>query len=189
GTYNGFKYKPEYAGSAPPEVVDALEAAIEAGRADGGPKRIARAEAAARGLIEVFDPRPAYDAQVARLNDLDRLRAAGLNVVFDAMHATGAGVYLRLLEGGTTRVHELRGERNPIFPGMAAPEPIARNLGGLMEAVVNTGADIGLATDGDADRLGVVDEKGHFVDQHQTYALLCYYLLEHRGQRAPIVRS
>jgi phosphomannomutase len=72
---------------------------------------------------------------------------------------------------------------------MAAPEPIARNLGVLMEAVVNTSADIGLATDGDADRLGVVDEKGRFVDQHQTYALLCYYLLEHRGLRAPIVRS
>jgi phosphomannomutase len=189
GTYIGFKYKPEYGGSASPEVVEALEAAIEAGRAAGGPKRMDRGDAESRGLIEVFDPRPAYDAQIARLNDLDRLRAAGLNVAYDAMHATGAGVYARLLAGGTTRINELRGERNPIFPGMAAPEPIARNLGVLMEAVVNTSADIGLATDGDADRLGVVDEKGRFVDQHQTYALLCYYLLEHRGLRAPIVRS
>ena len=189
GSYNGFKYKPEYAGSAPPEVVDALEAAIEVGRAAGGPKRVSKAEGVSKGLIEVFDPRPAYDAQVARLNDLDNLRAAGLNVVFDAMHATGAGVYKRLLTGGTTRINELRGERNPSFPGMVAPEPIARNLAGLMETVVNTSADIGLATDGDADRLGVVDEKGHFVDQHQTYALLCYYLLEHKGLRAPIVRS
>jgi phosphomannomutase len=189
GAYNGFKYKPEYAGSAPPEVVDALEAAIAAGRAAGGPKRMSSEEAQAKRLIEVFDPRPAYDAQIARLNDLNRLRAAGLNVAFDAMHATGAGVYTRLLDGGTTRINELRGERNPAFPGMVAPEPIARNLGALMEAVVNTSADIGLATDGDADRLGVVDEKGHFVDQHQTYALLCYYLLEHRGLRAPIVRS
>ena len=189
GAYNGFKYKPEYAGSAPPDVVDALEAAIEAGRAAGGPKRVSLQEGASKGLIEVFDPRPAYDAQIARLNDLDHLRSAGLNVVFDAMHATGAGVFARLLRGGSTRINELRAERNPAFPGMAAPEPIARNLAGLMEAVVNTNADIGLATDGDADRLGVVDEKGHFVDQHQTYALLCYYLLEHRGLRAPIVRS
>lgn len=189
GAYNGFKYKPEYAGSAPPEVVDALEAAIEKGRAEGGPKRISRDEGVAQGLIEVFDPRPAYDAQVARLNDLESLRAAGLNVVFDGMHATGAGVFTRLLEGGTTRVLELRAERNPSFPGMVAPEPIARNLAGLMETVVNTNADIGLASDGDADRLGVVDEKGHFVDQHQTYALLCAYLLEYKGLRAPIVRS
>ena len=189
GAYNGFKYKPEYAGSAPPEVVDALEAAIET----GGPPAARRASPStsgmSKGLIERFDPRPAYDAHVARLVDLDRLRAAGLNVVFDAMHATGAGVFARLLTGGTTRVNELRGERNPAFPGMVAPEPIARNLAGLMETVVNTNADIGLATDGDADRLGVVDEKGHFVDQLQTFALLCYYLLEYRGLRAPIVRS
>jgi phosphomannomutase len=72
---------------------------------------------------------------------------------------------------------------------MVAPEPIGRNPAGFMEAVVNSSADIGLATDGDGDRLGVVDEKGHFVDQHQTYALLCYYLLEYRGMRGPIVRS
>ncbi len=189
GTYNGFKYKPEYAGSAPPEVVDALEAAIEAGRVAGEPRRLAFDDALQQGIVQRFDPRPAYDAQITRLVDLDRLRSTGVHVVFDAMHATGAGVLSRLLEGGTTRVVELRGERNPIFPGMSAPEPIGRNLAPLMETVVNSSADVGLATDGDADRLGVVDETGHFVDQHQTYALLCLYLLEYRGQRAPIVRS
>ncbi|HEY7465961.1 MAG TPA: phosphoglucomutase/phosphomannomutase family protein [Dehalococcoidia bacterium] len=189
GTYNGFKYKPEYGGSAPQEVVDQLEAAIEAGRAAGGPKRIAFDAGIQQGTIARFDPRPAYDAHVAGLVDLDRLRSTGVHVVFDAMHATGAGVLKRLLAGGSSHIQELRAERNPIFPGMAAPEPIARNLSELMETVVNSEADIGLATDGDADRLGVVDENGHFVDQHQTYALLCYYLLEFRGMRAPIVRS
>ena len=189
GAYNGFKYKPEYAGSAPPEVVDALEAAIETGRAGGGPKRIAFDEGVSSGLIERIDPRPAYDAHINRLVDIEKLRSAGINVVFDAMHATGSVVLKRLLEGGATHVNELRAERNPSFPGMVAPEPITRNLSGLIEAVVNTGADIGLATDGDADRLGVVDEKGHFVDQLQTFALLCYYLLEFRGMRGPIVRS
>lgn len=189
GTYNGFKYKPEYAGSAPQEVVDQLEAAIEEGRAGGGPKRLGYSQAVADGLISVFDPRPAYDAHIARLVDLERLRSAGINLVMDAMHATAAGVFPRLLAGGTTRVNELRSERNPAFPGMVSPEPIARNLTDLMAMTVTTNADIGLASDGDADRLGVVDEKGHFVDQHQTYALLCYYLLEHRGLRAPIVRS
>jgi phosphomannomutase len=189
GSYNGFKYKPEYGGSASQEVVDALEAAIEAGRAAGEPKRLAFDAGIEQGLIERFDPRPAYDAHVAGLVDLDRLRSTGVQVVFDAMHATGSGVLARLLAGGTTHIQELRAERNPAFPGMAGPEPIARNLSGLMGAVVNSDADIGLATDGDADRLGVVDENGHFVDQHQTYALLCLYLLEYRGMRAPIVRS
>jgi phosphomannomutase len=189
GSYNGFKYKPEYAGSAPQEVVDQLEAAIDAGREDSAPERVPLQRALSDGLVQRFDPRPAYDAHVRRLIDLDRIRVAGIEVVFDAMHATGAGVLSRLLEGGQTRIKELRSERNPAFPDMTAPEPIARNLAGLMQTVPNTGADIGLATDGDADRLGVVDENGHFLDQHQTYALLCYYLLEHRGLRGPIVRS
>lgn len=189
GSYNGFKYKPEYAGSAPPEVVEELEAEIDAGQRDGEPKRLTFAAAIAEGLIEVFNPRPAYDRHVAGLVDLAFIRDAGLNIVFDAMHSTGAGVYQRLLGGGATRILELRGDRNPAFPGMVSPEPIARNLTGLAEAVVNGGAGIGLATDGDADRLGVIDERGGFVDQLQTFALLCYYLLEYRGLRGPLIRS
>jgi phosphomannomutase len=187
--YNGFKYKPDYAGSASPEVVEALEACIEGGQTQGAPQRVPLAEAEQQGLVVKFDPRPAYDAQLARLVNLDRIKQAGLHIIFDAMHATGAGVLQRLLAGGTTTVTELRGERNPAFPGMHAPEPIARNLTQLSEMVVNSGADVGLATDGDADRLGVIDEKGVFVDQLQTYALLCYYLLEYRGKRGPMIRS
>src|SRR4051794_34984681 len=80
GSYNGFKYKPEYAGSAPPEVVDQLEAQIEAGQAEGAPKRVPLEEAKSQGLVELFDPRPAYDAHVARLVDLDKIRSAGLNI-------------------------------------------------------------------------------------------------------------
>jgi phosphomannomutase len=187
--YNGFKYKPEYAGSAPPEVVDALEACIAAGQAEGVPRRLPLADAVDRGLALSFDPRPPYDAHVARSVELDRIKSAGIAVQFDAMHATGAGVLERLLDGGATNVTTLRAERNPAFPGMHAPEPIARNLAQLTEAVVSQSADVGLATDGDADRLGVVDEQGAFVDQLQTYALLCYYMLEYRGVRGPLVRS
>jgi len=189
GSYNGFKYKPEYAGSAPPEVVEKLEANIDASQAEGEPNRVQFDDAINQGLVEVFNPRPAYDAHVAKAVDLARIKNAGLNIVFDAMHATAAGVLQRLIGGGATRILELRGERNPAFPGMVSPEPIAKNLSALSEAVLNTGADIGLASDGDADRLGLIDEKGVFIDQLQTYALLCYYLLEYRGQRGPLVRS
>jgi phosphomannomutase len=189
GRYNGFKYKPEYAGSAPPEVVAALEAAIEAGQAAGTPKRLPFAEGVSKGLIEEFDPNPAYHDHVRAIVDLDSIRNAGLNVVFDAMHSTGAGVISGLLAGGRTTVKELRGDRNPAFPGMSSPEPITRNMTDLARTVVSSAAVVGLATDGDADRLGVIDEKGEFVDQLQTFALLCYYLLEFKGARAPLVRS
>ena len=189
GAYSGFKFKPEYAGSAPPEVVDSLEAQIELGQKDGEPNRVDLEASIGRGLIQLFDPRPAYDAQVQRLIDLDQISKAGLNVVFDAMHATGAGVLKQILGEGPSRVTELRTEPNPAFPGMVSPEPIARNLVDLSTTVLNSAADIGLATDGDADRLGVIDEKGQFIDQLQTFALLCYYLLEYRGRRGPLIRS
>ncbi len=189
GRYSGFKYKPDYAGSAPPEVVEALEAAIEAGQAAGPPRRVDLAAGVKSGLIETFDPNPAYDAHVGGLIDLESIRRAGLEVTYDAMHATGAGIMKRLLGGGRTTIQELRSERNPSFPGMTSPEPIARNLTALSSTVVSSGASVGLATDGDADRLGVVDENGAFIDQLQTYALLCYYLLEYRRQRGPLVRS
>ena len=189
GSYNGFKFKPEYGGSAPPEVVEALERRIEEAQRDGPPRTLKLATALADGLIQWFDPRPAYDAHVAQQVDLARIREAGLDVVFDAMHATGAGTLSRLLEGGKTRITELRAEVNPAFPGMTSPEPIARNLTQLMASVPMGGASVGLATDGDADRLGLIDETGTFIDQLKTFALLCYYLLEYRGDRGPLVRS
>jgi phosphomannomutase len=85
-------------------------------------------------------------------------------------------------------VQALHDERNPLFPGLQ-PEPIARHLGALIDTVTATGADVGLATDGDGDRVGIIDERGEFINQHQVFALLAYYLLEVRGQRGPMVKS
>ena len=187
--WNGFKYRPEYAGSAPPEVIAALEAPLPQILAAGEPDRLPLAEAERRSLLEVFDPRPAYLAHVAELVDLGRVRAAGLRVQVDSMYGAGAGYLADMLSGGRIEVRELRGERNPAFPGLASPEPIARNLGELSEAVRGEAAHVGLATDGDADRLGVLDEEGRFLTQLQVFALLTYYLLEVRGLRGPIVKS
>jgi phosphomannomutase len=116
------------------------------------------------------------------------------------MYGTGQGYLAELLDGGNTTVVELHAEHNPLFPGLHAPEPIMRNLGPfaelMREGVLVTDADprttafdVGIATDGDADRLGVMDENGDFVDQLKTFALLAYYMLEVKGLRGPIVRS
>jgi len=190
GEWNGFKYKPEYAGSATPEIVESLEERIrQIQKADGHLKSIRLMEAEKRGLVQRFDPAPPYLAQVERLVDLKRLREAGFTVVADPMHGAGIGYFKRILEGGATRVIEMRNERNPLFPGMHNPEPIARNLGPLSERVLAEHADLGLATDGDSDRIGIVDERGVFVNPLDTYALLLLYLLEVRGQRGPAIRS
>ncbi|MDO9445403.1 MAG: phosphoglucomutase/phosphomannomutase family protein, partial [Dehalococcoidia bacterium] len=101
----------------------------------------------------------------------------------------GQGLTARLIEGGATTVREIHGERNPSFPNLRAPEPIASNLAESMALIAEGGFDVGLATDGDADRFGLIDEHGRFVTQLQTFALLVYYFLEVRGDRGPIVRS
>jgi len=184
--YSGFKVRTEYAGAAPPEVLTRIEALLaRSGRAP----RLPLAEAKAKRLVETFDPQPEYLAHVSELVELENLRAAGLRVVVDSMHGAGAGYLRRLLAGGKTRTWEVRSARNPAFPGMHNPEPIPRNLSPLRRAVRRHHAQVGLATDGDADRLGVLDGEGRFVNQLQTFALLTYYLLEVRGLRGPIVKS
>jgi alpha-D-glucose phosphate-specific phosphoglucomutase len=187
--WSGFKFRPEYGGSAPPEVLAQIEAHIPKIVASGDVEGLPLAEAKARGLVETFDPRPPYRQQVAKLVDLEFLRAAGLRAVVDSMHGAAAGYIQEQLSGDKTQVWELRAARNPMFPGMHNPEPIARNLAPLTQAVRRRKADVGLATDGDGDRLGVVDERGQFLNQHQVFALLAYYLLEVRGQRGPLVKS
>jgi alpha-D-glucose phosphate-specific phosphoglucomutase len=188
GTYNGFKYKPDYAGSASPEVIEALEERIEWIHTNAAVRRQPLEELVQYGRVQYIDPTDAYVQRVNQLVDLSEVRSAGLKVVADAMHGAGAGYFARLLEGGSTRVVGIREERNPAFPGIA-PEPITPNLAALIQAIGDETADVGLATDGDADRIGVVDERGTFINQHQVYALLLLYLLEFRGLRGPAVRS
>jgi alpha-D-glucose phosphate-specific phosphoglucomutase len=187
--WNGFKFKPEYGGSASPEVVERLEWHIREVEASQRVERLPLADAQAKGLLEYIDPEPAYLGHIGSLVDLDGIRRAGLTVVADPMFGAGAGYFAKLISGGATTVAELHGERDPAFPGMSQPEPIAHNLGALMSAVAESGADVGLATDGDADRLGVVDEKGRFITTLQTFALLCFHQLEVLQNRGPLVRS
>ncbi|MCY4454726.1 MAG: phosphoglucomutase/phosphomannomutase family protein [Chloroflexi bacterium] len=182
--WNGFKVKQAVGNSAPPEVTSAIERDIRAILAGSGVRTAASSEA-----IAPFDPRPDYVDALRAFVDIEGIRDAGLRVAVDSMHGAAGGLTARVLGDRATTVHELRGEPNPSFPGMHAPEPIARNLGGLLDLVARGGYDIGLATDGDGDRLGLVDERGAFLNQHQAFALLVHYLLDVRGERGPIVRS
>ncbi|MEX0683356.1 MAG: phosphoglucomutase/phosphomannomutase family protein [Dehalococcoidia bacterium] len=186
--YSGFKVRTEYAGAAPPEVLSQIESLIGEYYGREIP-RLALEEALSSGLVEKFDPKPAYLEHLAKFVDLDAIRAAGLRVVIDPMYGAGAGYLRDLLAGGETQIHEIRGEYNPAYPGMHNPEPIPRNLELTSAAVLDYGADVAVCTDGDADRVGILDANGDFVNQLQTFALLAYYLLEVRGERGPIVKS
>lgn len=183
---NGFKIRSEYAGAAAPETLLEIEKRINQNPAV---KRMAKAEAIDKGMITVFDPAPPYLAHLKDMLDIEPIRQASFNVVVDSMWGAGIGWLKGILKGGTLTLAEIHGARNPSFPGMHRPEPITANLRGLSASVRGRKADVGLATDGDADRLGLVDEHGVFVNQLQTYALLAYYLLEVRKWRGAIVKA
>ena len=187
--WNGYKFKPDYGGSASPEIVAELERHVANAERRGQFRATPLAEGVRSGLVEYFDPEPPYLENLGRLVDLNGIRRAGLRVAVDSMHGSGGGYLARLVSGGSTSAVEIRGERNPSFPGMMQPEPLPHNLAGLIEEVAESDADVGLATDGDADRLGVVDARGRFVTTLEAFALLCYYQLEVLGNRGPLVRS
>ena len=130
--WNGLKFKPDYGGSASPEIVAELEREVAAVEASGRVERMALSEAKSAGLVRCFDPRPSYLDHLGTLVDLETIRESGMTVLVDSMYGAGAGYIPTLLAGGSTRVVELHGERNPAFPGMAQPEPLAHNLSELM---------------------------------------------------------
>ncbi|MFN2464630.1 MAG: phosphoglucomutase/phosphomannomutase family protein, partial [Candidatus Dormibacteria bacterium] len=171
-----------------PEVVAALEEEI--GKViDADSVQLADLDEAKReGLVEVVDPRPAYRRQVAKMVDLEVIKDAGLKLVHDPMYGSGAGYISDLLAGGATTVDDVRSERNPGFGGIH-PEPIPENLEPTLQLMKQGRHDLCICTDGDADRVGIIDENGRFVNQLEVYALLMDYLLGTRGWKGPVVRT
>jgi alpha-D-glucose phosphate-specific phosphoglucomutase len=192
--YNGIKLKANYGGSATASVAKAVEARIANNiTTRTQPKQMELSAAIAASLVERFDPLPAYEAHIRKLVDFERIRSARFNdapvsVAVDAMYGTGR-IYLRqLLEDAGSLVAELRAEMNPGFNGIH-PEPIERHLAPLIDEMKSGKYQIGLATDGDADRIGAVDPTGRFIDPHCIMALLLDYLVNDRHLRGSVVKT
>ncbi|MCD6230412.1 MAG: phosphoglucomutase/phosphomannomutase family protein [Dehalococcoidia bacterium] len=188
GAWNGLKYKSQDGASAPVEVTNQIEANIARISHDRKIKRLAIDKGVNQRLINYLDPSPAYFKQINKLVDVKELLSHQITIAIDPMYGAGIGYFKTLLSDGNITLWEINNERNPLFPGIQ-PEPIAKNLSRLSKLVVKQKANVGLATDGDADRLGIIDEHGKFLNQHQVFALLCLYLLEIRGERGAMVKT
>jgi alpha-D-glucose phosphate-specific phosphoglucomutase len=186
-TDNGFKVRNETGGAIDPDGLKRIEALIPDAVEDV--KHVKLSEGMRDGKILMFDPSEPYIENIRKLVDLQKIKDAGFTVVLDVMWGNGAGWFPRLLEGGKTRVIEIHNERNPSFPEMKRPEPIRPNIDVGLQATLDNNADVLLITDGDADRCGVGDEEGEFINQLRVYALLAFYLLEVRGERGAIVKT
>jgi alpha-D-glucose phosphate-specific phosphoglucomutase len=187
--YNGVKLKAAYGGAASPYQARRVEHYLEVAEAQArGPNIMEYQRALDEGLIRRFDPVWAYYEHLSSLINLDIISSGELRIVADAMYGSGRGCIGEMLSRTRCHVHEIRGEMNPGFGGIH-PEPIGRYLNALVSAMQGFHADVGLATDGDADRIGAMDALGNFVDPHQIFALALRYLVEKRGWSGLVVKT
>lgn len=180
--YCGIKYIPDYAGPATKEITDQIVANVA--------KHLPEAAnfPVERKVGDTFDPMPSYMAWIRDMVKPDALKGAKLKVVYDALYSTGRGYLDALLREYGCEVTLLHGERDPLFGG-GMPEPAVAQLGELIATVRAQGADLGLATDGDADRFGVVDGEGTFYTPNQVISLLLRHLVKNRGFKGAVVRT
>jgi len=187
--YNGVKLKSSYGAAATPQQADRVEAHLEANQeAARGPNMVDLEQAIDRELIRRFDPAWSYYEHLGTLVDLDIISNGELHVVADPMYGSGRRCIRDMLARSRSHVYEIRGEMNPGFGGIH-PEPIARYQRALAYAIQAGHGQIGIATDGDGDRVGAMDDQGNFVDPHHIFALVLRYLIEQRGWSGSVVKT
>jgi len=187
--YSGVKLKAAYGSSAAREQCRRVEVYLNDNEARGrGPNLMDYEQAREAGLIERFNPTPAYYDHLSGLIRFDIIADNPQHLVVDSMYGSGRGQIKGILQGSGCEVFEIRGEMNPGFGGIH-PEPIARYLGALAGAIAAGRGQMGLATDGDADRIGAMDGRGQFIDPHRIMALALKYLVETRGWTGKVVKT
>jgi len=186
--YNGLKLKADYGGSASPAASRQVEARLRQNQQQNRkPQIIPLQEGVAQGSITFFDPYPDYARHVRTLVDLDAIAASGLRIGIDAMYGAGINFTDRLLREAGVEPVLLHHEMNPGFGGLH-PEPIGKHLQPLQKLLQQGEVRLGLATDGDADRIGAMGPGGVFIDPHKIMALMLDYLVQ-RGQRGMVVKT
>jgi phosphomannomutase len=176
--WNGIKFKARFGGSATPSIMKLIEGELDSGAPSGqSPAKIQEA-----------DLKPAYVEAISRFADLDLIRRANFKFAIDSMYGSGRGVLTRIFDAHGIHYVAIRQEVNPLFPGIN-PEPILPHIALLQETVVKEKCHAGLATDGDADRIGAVAEDGSFVDSHKCMCVLLHWLLVRKKWSGDVVRA
>lgn len=180
-SYNGYKLKSSYGGPTIPADIAAVEDLIKDEVPQQDLDSLENYEA--KGLLEYVNLEEMYVHACKESFDLEAINNSFVDIAYDAMYGAGQNVMRQILNGVT----ELHCENNPSFNGQA-PEPIHRNLGELSDFIANTDSiNVGLANDGDADRIGLYDENGNFVDSHHILLLLIHYLHKYKGMDGKVV--
>ena len=175
--FNGFKVKAHFGGSATPEITADIEKHL------GGSPVLSSEEG-----IEIVAPESHYFEHLRSLVDWNRIAKSRLKIIVDSMHGSGGRLLETLLRDTSCKVETMRGSLDPLFGGIN-PEPMMPQLEPLAARVVASKSDVGLATDGDADRLGVVDENGQFLNTLQVLPLLLLHAYRNKGWRGSVVRT
>jgi len=176
--WNGLKFKGKFGGSATPAIMKRVEEEMRAGAMPQG----------AKAAIEEVDLKTPYIAGVCRFADMDLIGKAKFKIAVDSMYGSGRGVLAGIFRDHGVQHISIRQEVNPLFPGIN-PEPIQPHIALLQQTVVQEKCDAGLATDGDADRIGAVAEDGSFVDSHKIFCVLLRWLLERKKWSGDVVRA
>lgn len=184
--YNGFKVKASFGGPAIPEQIAQIEKELDAMKGKAPSMKVESLETYIKQkAIRMFDAKESYVRYLRKKIDFDLIAKSGLKVVYDPMHGAGINFMHQILP----EAFEIHGWHNPGFGEVDHPEPIAECLEPLMRTVKKQKADVGLATDGDADRLGMVDHTGAYVDPHRIFMLLMKYLYQDKKRRGAVVKT
>ena len=184
GRFSGLKIKTPHGSPADQSVTQKVEAFLYRNKV----KSIPLAKAVKENKIEIINPMPKYIEAVRKYLDLDLLKNCGFKVAAEAMHGAGNSYHAEVLKGTKIKIDLINAEPNPSFEGLK-PEPLPHNMPKLMEAMRRGGYDIGVATDGDADRVGAVAPGGRFINPGEIMCLIALHFIENRRWRGALVKN
>ncbi len=176
--WNGVKYKASYGGAGKPSIIASIEGYLTEPLGD----------ASTPGVIEEVDFAPTYVAALESFVDLKAIKESGYRFLIDTMYGAGRGYIAGIFTRAGIPFVEMRNELNPLFPGIH-PEPILPHIAATQKQIVADGCDAAFITDGDADRIGAVDEHGNVVDAHKIFAILLEWLLHRKGWSGDVTRA